>query len=162
MQVRISTFFLGLGISKVHIVVKTHYYDSLFLLSGHHCSLTHLHVTATLRKDNDDDDDDDVDSSVICHLMTLRQTVNGSIQICHKVLFSTTKLERLLVVVSSPFLPSQEHRPSTVSLPSLLSCASLSSSYQLLPVDLISASSERLQVFHGRPLFPWFNDTNSI
>ena len=47
------------------------------------------------------------------------------------------------VCVCSPFNPSQEHRPSPVSLHSLLSCASLSSWYQLLPVDFISASSER-------------------
>ena len=51
-------------------------------------------------------------------------------------------------ISSSPFTP-QEQRPSTVSLHSLRSCASLSSWYKLLPMDLISASNERLQVFCG-------------
>ena len=56
---------------------------------------------------------------------------------------------------SSPFTP-QEQRPSTVSLHSLRSCASLSSWYQLLPMDLISAFNERLQVFCGWLLFRLF------
>ena len=53
----------------------------------------------------------------------------------------------LSLYISSPFTPSQERRPSTFSLHSLLSCASVSSWYKLLPMDLISASNERLQVF---------------
>ena len=65
----------------------------------------------------------------------------------------TVRNVSLTSLSTSLFTPSQEHRPSTASLHSLLSCASFSSWYQLLPMDLISASCERIQVFRGRPLF---------